>query len=123
MGCDGNERKTCLGREGSSEGSCRRLDSQIGSPGSWDADEMHKVTIYTASLCPYCHMAKQLLRTKGIGYVEIDVTGQAELRAEMSAKAGRSTVPQIWIGQIHVGGCDDLYCLDRAGKLDELLTT
>ena len=83
---------------------------------------MPKVTIYTTSLCPYCHMAKELLRKKGVGYEEIDVTGQAALRAEMTAKAGgRYTVPQIWIGEAHVGGCDDLYGLDRAGKLDALL--
>lgn len=83
---------------------------------------MPKVTIYTTSLCPYCHMAKELLRKKGVGYEEIDVTGRSTLRAEMTAKAGgRYTVPQIWIGESHVGGCDDLYCLDRAGKLDALL--
>lgn len=83
---------------------------------------MPKVTIYTTSLCPYCHMAKELLRKKGVGYEEIDVTGRSALRAEMTEKAGgRYTVPQIWIGEAHVGGCDDLYCLDRAGKLDALL--
>ena len=83
---------------------------------------MRKVSIYTASLCPYCHMAKQLLRSKGIAYVEIDVTGASQLRAEMRAKSGgRNTVPQIWIGERHVGGCDDLYALDRAGQLDPLL--
>lgn len=83
---------------------------------------MSKVVIYTASLCPYCHMARELLTTKGIAFEEVDVTGQSNLRAEMSAKAGgRSTVPQIWIGETHVGGCDDLNCLDRSGKLDALL--
>jgi glutaredoxin 3 len=83
---------------------------------------MSKVVIYTASLCPYCHLAKQLLKNKGVTFEEVDVTGQAGLRAQMSAKAGgRSTVPQIWIGETHVGGCDDLYGLDRAGKLDSLL--
>jgi glutaredoxin 3 len=81
-----------------------------------------KVTIYTASLCPYCHMAKELLRSKGITFEEVDVTGQADLRAEMCSRAGgRNTVPQIWVGDVHVGGCDDLYCLDRAGRLNQLL--
>lgn len=84
---------------------------------------MTKVLIYTASLCPYCHMAKELLRAKGVLYEEIDVTGEERLRAEMAARSGRRTVPQIWIGDTHVGGCDDLHCLDRAGKLDQLLAT
>ena len=85
---------------------------------------MRKVTIYTTSLCPYCHMAKALLRKKGIGYDEIDVTGRPELRSAMSEKAGgRSTVPQIWIGSDHVGGCDDLHALDRAGRLDGLVAS
>jgi glutaredoxin 3 len=69
-------------------------------------------------------MAKELLRAKCVSYEEVDVTGKLALRAEMSAKAGgRSTVPQIWIGDRHIGGCDDLMCLDRAGKLDTLLST
>ena len=82
---------------------------------------MKRVVIYTASNCPYCHLAKELLRTKGAVFQEIDVTSNAPLRSEMAAKAGRSTVPQIWIGDMHVGGCDDLHCLERDGKLDELL--
>jgi glutaredoxin 3 len=83
---------------------------------------MQKVVIYTASLCPYCHLAKELLRQKGATYLEIDVTGKSDLRSEMARKAqGRSTVPQIWIGTTHVGGCDDLHELDRSGKLDSLL--
>lgn len=85
---------------------------------------MPKVTIYTTMLCPYCHMAKNLLRKKGVGYDEIDVTGRRELRAEMVRLAGgRSTVPQIFIDETHVGGCDDLYALDRAGRLDPLLAS
>lgn len=85
---------------------------------------MTKVTIYTASLCPYCHMAKELLKAKGVLYEEIDVTGQERLRSEMISKSGgRRTVPQIWIGETHVGGCDDLHCLDRSGRLDQLLTS
>jgi glutaredoxin 3 len=84
---------------------------------------MPKVTVYTTRFCPYCHMAKELLRKKGItAFEEIDVS-ERTLRAEMSAKAGgRHTVPQIWIGERHVGGCDDLYALDREGMLDSLLT-
>lgn len=83
---------------------------------------MQKIVIYTASLCPYCHLAKELLRTKGAAFEEVDVTGRSDLRAAMAAKAGgRSTVPQIWIGETHVGGCDDLHELDRDGKLDSLI--
>jgi glutaredoxin 3 len=83
---------------------------------------MKKVVIYTASFCPYCHLAKELLRTKGATFEEIDVTGKSDLRAQMSEMAGgRSTVPQIFIGETHVGGCDDLHVLDRNGKLDGLL--
>jgi glutaredoxin 3 len=84
---------------------------------------MANVTLYTTRLCPYCHMAKELLRSKGAEIDEIDISGQRELRAEMSQKAGgRRTVPQIWIGETHVGGCDDLYVLEREGKLDQMLT-
>ena len=69
-------------------------------------------------------MAKELLRAKCVSFEEIDVTGKSAVRAEMCARAGgRKTVPQIWIGDRHVGGCDDLMCLDRAGKLDALLST
>jgi glutaredoxin 3 len=82
---------------------------------------MVHVVIYTASLCPYCQMAKELLTTKGIAFDEIDVTGAPSLRSEMRAKAGgRTSVPQIFIGERHVGGCDDLYALDRSGGLDPL---
>jgi glutaredoxin 3 len=83
---------------------------------------MPSVTIYTRSDCPYCHMAKDLLGQKGADYEEIDVGRQRERRAEMISRAGgRTTVPQIFIGDRHVGGCDDLYALDRAGGLDPLL--
>ena len=83
---------------------------------------MPRITIYTASLCPFCHMAKGLLRDKGVSWDEIDITGRANLRAEMCSKSGgRNTVPQIFIGETHVGGCDDLLSLDRSGKLDPLL--
>lgn len=83
---------------------------------------MSKVTIYTTIFCPYCVMAKQLLKRKGVAFDEIDVTANSALREEMTAKAGgRGTVPQIWIGETHVGGCDDLYALDRTGQLDRML--
>lgn len=83
---------------------------------------MAKVTIYTAGYCCYCHMAKDLLRRKGMAFEEVDVTGQTELRKSLSERAGgRSTVPQIWIDERHIGGCDDLLALDREGKLDALL--
>ena len=68
-------------------------------------------------------MAKELLRAKSVMFEEINITGKAGLRDDMRARAGgRATVPQIWIGEQHVGGCDDLMCLDRAGKLDALLS-
>lgn len=83
---------------------------------------MATVTIYTSSTCPYCFSAKRLLDKKGVRYTEISVDGKAQVRAEMRAKAGgRNTVPQIWIGATHVGGCDDLYDLDGQGRLDPLL--
>lgn len=83
---------------------------------------MQKVTIYTSAYCPYCASAKRLLEKKGAAYEEISVDGQAVVRQEMTKKAGgRYTVPQIWIGATHVGGCDDLYALDEAGRLDPLL--
>lgn len=85
---------------------------------------MSRVVIYTADLCPYCHMAKQLLHAKGVVFEEVDVTGKSSLRQDMQKKAGgRSTVPQIWIGEVHVGGCDELHGLDRSGKLDTMLST
>ena len=86
--------------------------------------DMAKVTIYTTILCPYCHMAKELLRAKCVAFEEVDVTGKSALRAEMKSKAGgRNTVPQIWIGERHVGGFDELSDLEHAGELDELLAT
>jgi glutaredoxin 3 len=82
---------------------------------------MQPVVIYSSDYCPYCMRAKQLLSGKGVDFTEINVDGQREARAEMTRKAGRTSVPQIWIGATHVGGCDDLYALERAGKLDALL--
>jgi glutaredoxin 3 len=84
---------------------------------------MPAVEIYTTPFCPYCLAAKDLLSRKGVKFTEINVMGDAGRRAEMveRAKGGR-TVPQIFIGKAHVGGCDELYELDAAGKLDPLLT-
>ncbi len=83
---------------------------------------MQSVTIYTTSMCPYCHAAKDLLRKKGAEFEEISVDGDRAGRAAMSQRAGgRTTVPQIFIGATHVGGCDDLYDLESDGKLDALL--
>lgn len=85
---------------------------------------MASVTIYTTRFCPYCIMAKQLLAKKGTKVEEIDVSRRGDLRAEMTEKAGgRTSVPQIWIGERHVGGCDELYELDRVGELDTLLAS
>lgn len=82
---------------------------------------MSEVTIYTTRFCPFCVQAKRLLSHKGIDFTEISVDGDRELRQQMSALSGRNTVPQIWVGERHVGGCDDLYALEGAGKLDSLL--
>jgi glutaredoxin 3 len=81
---------------------------------------MPAVTIYTKAWCPYCDAAKALLKRKSTAFDEIPVRSPAE-QAAMAAKAGRSTVPQIWIGQRHIGGCDDLFALDESGELDRLL--
>ena len=77
--------------------------------------------VYSSDWCPYCTQAKQLLSEKGVAFEEIRVDGKPDVRADMAKKAGRTSVPQIWIGEQHVGGCDDLFALQRAGKLDALL--
>ncbi len=83
---------------------------------------MQTVTIYTSAMCGFCHAAKRLLTQKGVSFDEIDVGFDPERRQEMMSRAnGRHTVPQIFIGTAHVGGCDDLYDLERAGKLDAAL--
>ncbi|GEO86353.1 glutaredoxin 3 [Ciceribacter naphthalenivorans] len=85
-------------------------------------NNMASVTIYTRQGCGYCSRAKALLESKGVSYIEHDATGNPEMRQEMIAKSnGGMTFPQIFIGEKHVGGCDDLHALDRAGKLDALL--
>jgi len=83
---------------------------------------MNSVEIYTRQYCSYCHFAKELLSRKGIDFHEIDVTGNEDLRQEMTNRSqGRTTLPQIFIGSTHVGGCEELYALDDEGKLDPLL--
>lgn len=83
---------------------------------------MKSVEIYTSPLCGFCHAAKRLLNEKGISYSEVNVLAEPARKSEMMQRAnGRHTVPQIFIGDAHVGGCDDLYALERAGKLDALL--
>ena len=83
---------------------------------------MQPVVIYTKATCPYCHAAKALLKAKGAAFEEIGVDGDRAAQAAMAVKAnGRSTVPQIFIGERHVGGCDDLHDLDAEGELDTLL--
>jgi glutaredoxin 3 len=85
---------------------------------------MPDVTIYTTSLCPYCSMAKGLLKRKNVVFTEIDVSSDNAKRAAMRERAnGRNSVPQIFIGATHVGGCDDIHALDKQGKLDVLLAS
>lgn len=85
---------------------------------------MADVTIYTTMMCPYCHRAKHLLKEKGVAFREIDVGMDPDLRREMMSRAGGShTVPQIFIGDMHVGGCDELYALEGRGALDAALAS
>lgn len=83
---------------------------------------MQAVTIYSSMMCPYCHRAKALLKSKGVNYREIDVTFKPAARRDLIQKTGGQTsVPQIWVGEVHVGGCDELHALEQSGKLDPLL--
>ncbi|HXN80877.1 MAG TPA: glutaredoxin 3 [Myxococcales bacterium] len=82
---------------------------------------MKKVVIYTTPVCPYCVSAKRLLKKKGVAYVEVDVAGDDEARIQLTERTGLRTVPQIFVGDEHVGGSDDLHALEAAGKLDALL--
>ncbi|HEV2267831.1 MAG TPA: glutaredoxin 3 [Steroidobacteraceae bacterium] len=79
--------------------------------------------MYTTSWCPYCASARQLLEEKGVELEEIDIEAAPAARAEMMSRSGRCSVPQIFIGETHVGGCDDLHDLDAHGGLDKLLQT
>jgi len=82
---------------------------------------MPEILIYTTNICPYCVMAKRLLDKKGATYTEINIDNQTGLREEMMRKTKRRTVPQIYIGDLHVGGFDELYALEQQKKLDALL--
>ncbi|MBV0913551.1 glutaredoxin 3 [Anianabacter salinae] len=84
---------------------------------------MKSVEIYTTPTCGFCMMAKRLLDKKGVAYAEVDVSRDPSRRQAMMSRAhGRHTVPQIFVGDTHVGGCDELYALEQSGKLDPLLT-
>jgi glutaredoxin 3 len=84
---------------------------------------MADVTIYTRDWCGYCAAAKRLLDEKGVHYTEHNATVEPQARQEMIQRSGRMTYPQIFVGAVHVGGCDDLYALDSQGRLDGLLET
>jgi glutaredoxin 3 len=79
--------------------------------------------MYSTGWCPYCTRARELLKKKGVDLEEIDVDARPEARTEMTARTGRRTVPQIFVGATHVGGCDDLHALEASGRLDTLLKT
>jgi glutaredoxin 3 len=79
------------------------------------------ITLYVTGWCPYCQRAKQLLTGRGLVFNEINVDDDAKFREEMVARSGRRTVPQIFIGETHVGGCDDLFALEDSGELDRLI--
>ena len=82
----------------------------------------HKATIYTTRLCGFCYRAKRLFDAKNTAYKEIPVDGNQQARKKLAQITGSTTVPQIWIGETYVGGCDDLYALERQGKLDKMLS-
>ncbi|MEA1062809.1 glutaredoxin 3 [Apirhabdus apintestini] len=82
---------------------------------------MAKIDIYTKATCPYCHRAKALLEGKGVAFNELPIDGDAQKREEMITRSGRTTVPQIFIDERHIGGCDDLMALEAQGGLDPLL--
>ena len=82
---------------------------------------MKEVTIYTTRLCPFCYKAKNLLNKLEVSFNEIHIDLNPKLREDMASKAGKTSVPQIWIGDSHIGGCDDLYAMHYAGTLGEAL--
>ena len=86
-------------------------------------DPVSEVVIYTTRWCPFCVRAKALLDQKGVSYQEIPVDGDPATRQQMAERAGQTSVPQIWIGEQHIGGCDQLYGLERSGGLDPLLAS
>ncbi|PNG27738.1 glutaredoxin 3 [Methylocella silvestris] len=82
---------------------------------------MAQITIYTTTTCPYCIRAKALLEKKNLEFTEISVDGNPKLRSELAERTGRTSVPQVFVGESHVGGCDDLYELHYDGKLEQLI--
>lgn len=84
---------------------------------------MPDIIMYSSGFCPYCVRARMLLERKGVTFTEIRVDLQPEQRADMIQRSGRTSVPQIFIGEFHVGGCDDMYALENQGKLDPLLNS
>ena len=93
-----------------------------GQPDRSCARDMVKIEIYSSLFCPYCARARRLLDQKGVEYTDIDVIADTSKRSEMVRRAGgRTSVPQIFVNGTHVGGCDELYALERQGKLDALL--
>ncbi|MGK0499020.1 MAG: glutaredoxin 3 [Oceanicoccus sp.] len=84
---------------------------------------MQEIYLYSTRFCPFCARAKQILEGKGLKYRDIPVDAKPALREEMMRLSGRHTVPQIWVGKTHVGGCDELMVLERSGKLDALLAS
>lgn len=85
-------------------------------------DRVSKVVMYSKRHCPYCKRAQRLLQSKGVAFMEISVENDPALHREMVDRSKRRTVPQIWIGDTHIGGCDELCALDLAGRLDQMLT-
>ena len=96
--------------------------NEVGNNKIQQGANMAKVEIYTGEHCPHCVRAKDLLKRKGVEFIEIRVDNDVDKRSEMLAKSnGKRTIPQIFIDGVHIGGCDDLYALDSAGKLDSML--
>ncbi len=96
-------------------------DSDVDDIGTDETVNTPAVVMYSTRFCPFCVRAKALLQHKNVRFRDIAVDGKPDLRREMAEKSGRHTVPQIWIGDLHVGGCDELMQLEREGRLDGLL--
>ena len=96
-------------------------DDQPREPATQSRPVNNRVLMYSTRFCPFCMRARALLMERHVVFKEIAVDGKPELRAEMTEKSGRYTVPQIWIGGEHIGGCEELMRLDRSGQLDRML--
>lgn len=92
-------------------------------PAGNQVNTMKAITLYSNAWCPFCRRAKMLLEHKGVQYTEIDIERESGMRQEMIERSGRTSVPQIFVEDIHVGGCDDLYAFEQQGKLDPLLAS